>query len=110
LNVSSIVLAAVVAAALSAWWWFVHCEYRCATADHDSDALYQRGELWSALALIDSTDAGCRCARFTSGDMPPQYAVAQACIRALRQEGRGADVDRLLARTRSSILQELAKQ
>lgn len=58
------------AAVAAAWWWFVRCARACVAAEHTAQDLFQRGELFSALALIDSVDAQCRCSRFTSGDAP----------------------------------------
>lgn len=106
----AIVLIAVMAAGLAAWWWFVRCDRTCAAADRVAQTLFERGELLSALALIDSTDARCRCARFTSGDASPQYAIAAACLRALLAEGRRTEAERVLAQARGSILRELAKR
>jgi hypothetical protein len=107
----SIMLVGVFAAAAIgvAWWWFVHCENACVAADHAAQDLFQRGELLSLLRLIDGVDARCRCARFTAGDPPPQYALAQACLRQLLGEGRSAEVEHLLTQTRGPILKDLSK-
>jgi len=110
LSARLIVLAGLLAAAGGAalWWWFVLCERDCAAADRHAQDLFQRGELLAALALLDKVDARCDCSRFTSGDAPPQYALAQACLRQLRSEGRSVEVQDLLARARGPILKELA--
>jgi hypothetical protein len=88
----------------------VRCERDCAAVDRDAQDLFQHGEFLSVLALIDAVDARCRCSRFTSGDSPPQYALAQACLRQLLSEGPNAEVERILLRARGRILMELAKQ
>src|SRR5687768_592462 len=72
-----IVLIGVLATVGALWWWFVRCGHECMEADRDAQNLFQQGELWSALALIDTVDAKCHCSRFTSGDAPIQYALAQ---------------------------------
>jgi hypothetical protein len=87
--------------------WFARCERACAAADRDAHDLFQRGELRSALAVIDAVDAKCRCSRFTAGDAPPQYALAQACLRELLEEGRGAEAEDILAQARGPILRGL---
>ena len=103
-------IGALVAIAAVCWWWFARCERACAAIDRDTQELFQRGELLSALALIDAVDARCRCARFTSGDAPPQYALALTSLRQLLIEGRSSEVRRLLANARGPILKELATQ
>jgi hypothetical protein len=97
-----------VSAMAAAWWWFVRCEHVCARADQDAQDLFQRGELLSTLSLIDKVDSRCSCTRFTSGDTPPQYAMAQVCLRQLLNEGRSTEVEQLLAHAHGPILSELA--
>lgn len=75
------VLAVASAAALSCR--SERCEGDCAAVDREAQRLYQRGDLLLALVLIDKVDARCRCERFTSGDAPPEYSWAQACLRQL---------------------------
>ena len=105
----AIMLGGALTAAAAAWWWFVRCARACVAAEHAAQDLFQRGELLSALALIGAVDARCRCSRFTSGDAPPQYALAQACLRQLLNEGRSTDVEHLLAHARGPILTDLSK-
>jgi hypothetical protein len=100
----------IVAAAAAWWYWFTRCERACAALEVEAQYLFQRGEFLAALTLIDTVDARCRCERFTSGDTPPQYALAQACIRQLLSEGHSAEVGRLLTSARGTILRELAKR
>ncbi len=85
------------AAIAAAWWRFARCARACVAAENAAQDLFQRGELLSALALIDAVDTRCRCARFTSGDSPPQYTLAQACLRQLLSEGRSTEVKHLLS-------------
>jgi hypothetical protein len=92
------------------WWWFVQCEQECAVTDRDAQTLFQRGEFYSVLVLINAVDTKCHCSRFTSGDPPTQYSLAQACIRQLREKGLSRDVEDFLIGVRSPILKELAKR
>ena len=103
-----IVLVGTLAVA-AAWWWFVHCKRTCTEVDHNAHDLFRRGELMSVLTLIDAVDTRCRCERFTSGDASPHYALAQACILQLLNEGRSDEVKCFLMRARGPILKELAK-
>ena len=103
-------LAAAALAGALGFWWCVRCDGDCAVADGDAEGLFRRGEPLAALSLLDVVDARCRCSRFTSGDAPPQYALAQACLRRLLDEGREAEVEGLLARARGPILRELAAE
>lgn len=105
---AALAVAVLAAACLATKRWLARCERACLAADQDAEYLFRRGELLAALAVIDNVDARCRCARFTSGDAPPQYALAQACLRELQNDGRTAEVERVLARTRGTILRELA--
>jgi len=107
-----IVLSAIVATvgALILWWWFVRCETDCAAADRAAEDLFERGELLSVLELIDTVDSKCHCSRFTSGDAPTQYALAQECVRQLRGKGMTTELERLLMHSRSPILMEVANR
>ena len=87
---------------------FVRCERACAEAQGDAEDLFAQGRYLEALAVIGSNDSKCRCARFTSGDAPPQYALADACLRALLDDGRRAEIDELVEQTGGPILTELA--
>jgi hypothetical protein len=111
LIIRMIILSGVLAAAWGiAWWWFVRCEQECGEVERDAQGMFQRGELLSAIALIDAVDARCRCARFTTGDASPQYALAKACLERLLTEGQSPEIGRILAHARGPILKELAKQ
>jgi hypothetical protein len=90
--------------------WFVRCESTCAEAQSDAENLFARGSYLEALAVVAAADAKCRCARFTSGDAPPQYALADACLRALIDDGRRAEVEVLVEQSGGPILRELAAQ
>ncbi len=107
-----VILPAMVLGSVAAvlWWWYMRCERACTAADRAAEDLFQRGELLSALSLIDAADARCHCGRFTSGDAPPQYALAQACLRGLLSRGQRAEVERFLARVRGPILRELSNR
>lgn len=94
----------VSAFAIAVWWWFVRCEAVCAQADRDVEDLFGRGNWQSALDMIDGVDARCHCSRFTSGDAPPQYAIAEATLRGLVAKGRREEAERALARARGPIL------
>jgi hypothetical protein len=109
LTLVAIVLA-VVLVVLSAWWWFVRCERNCGEVLRHAQDMFERGELSLALARIDAVDAKCHCSRFTSGDAPPQYSLAQACLERLLSEGRLDEVERLLAQAQGPILKELGKR
>jgi hypothetical protein len=100
----------VTAGAASLWWWFVRCEWDCEEVDHEAQKLFQQGEFLSVLMLIDDVDARCHCSRFTSGDSPPQYALAQACLKQLLDKEQNEDIGLILARARGPILRQLAKQ
>ena len=102
-------LASVLAGALGACWWIGRCERDCAAAEVAAQSLFDRGDALGTLGVIDSADARCRCSRFTAGDAPALYSLAQACLRKLADSGRTADASRLLAGARGPILQELAK-
>ena len=100
----------MVLASAAAAWWFLRCERTCAATDRGAESLFKRGDFLSALSLIDATDARCHCARFTSGDAPTQYALAEACLRQLLSQGRSAEVEGFLASARGPILKELSKR
>jgi hypothetical protein len=99
---------ALASVAAAWWWWYVRCERDCAAADHKAEELFRRGELLSALALIDAMDARCHCERFTSGDAPLQYTLARTCLRRLLSQGRSAEVEAFLTHVRGPILKELS--
>jgi len=103
-----VLIGGLTAATAAAWWWFRRCEHACLEVDLGAQNLFERGELLSALALIDAVDARCHCARFSSGDAPPQYALAQTCLLQLLSKGRSAEVESLLRHARGPILRELA--
>lgn len=84
------------------------CERACESGDEDAQELLRRGDPLAALRLLDEVDARCRCARFTSGDAPPQYALAIACLQRLRDEGRDAERRQALVEARGPILRDLA--
>jgi hypothetical protein len=90
-------------------WWFPVCEHACSAMQREVQELFERGEYVAALTRLDRVDARCHCSRFTSGDMPPEYALAEVCIRRLRAEGRGPELDGLLERARGAILHELSR-
>lgn len=91
-----------------AWWRYADAERACAAAEGDARRLLQDGDAEGALRLIDGVDARCRCARFTHGDAPPQYTLAGAALRQLRDRGGGDAARRLLAEARGPLLRELA--
>jgi hypothetical protein len=91
------------------WLWFMGCERTCVTTDYNVQKLFQEGSFLSVLILIDSTDARCHCTRFTSGDAPFQYTLAQLCLQELLSSDQRVEVEALLAHTRSPILRELAR-
>jgi hypothetical protein len=105
-----VLIGAVALAGAGWWWWHARCETACAEVDRGSQEMLERGDLVAALTLIDGVDARCRCGRFTSGDAPPQYSLAQACLGRLRTAGRSAEVDALLNKARGPILIELGKR
>lgn len=96
----------VLAMAAVVWWWRDRCERACLAIEREADALFERGDLVGTLRRIDEVDTRCACTRFTSGDASPLYALAFACLERLRREGREADVARVLAGARGSILRE----
>lgn len=102
------VLAAVGLAAVLWHWHRDRCESDCAAAAHESAGLLARGEAQAALKLLDAVDARCTCERFTSGDAPPEYSLAQACIRKLQSAGRTQELDEILARATGPILKSIA--
>jgi len=92
------------------WWpWFVRCDELCAQVDREAASLFDRGELVAALELIDRTDARCRCSRYTSGDAPAQYSIAEACLQQLLREQKTAELRRILARARGPIIRSLLR-
>jgi hypothetical protein len=97
------------ATAVLAWWNRQRCARACDDANYEAETLFQKGDFLSALTLIDQVDTRCNCSRFTSGDMPPEYSLAQACLRQLLNKGQDAEIHFILARTRSPILMELRK-
>lgn len=103
-----VVLAGVAGAAR--WWWLARCERACANADRDAHTLFNRGEVVAALELIDAVDARCDCSRYTSGDAPPQYALADACLRQLLRDQRSADFRRIASNARGPILRALLRE
>jgi hypothetical protein len=104
----ALLVTGVLLAVAGAWWWFVRCERVCAALDRDAQELFERGELLTALERIDRVDARCRCSRFTAGDAPPQYTLAQASLSRLLSAGRHNEVQQLLAQARGPILKEFA--
>lgn len=107
----SVVVVAIVLAggAGASWWWYVAADDECREADRNAADLFDRHELVQSLKLVDEVDGRCDCARFTSGDAPPQYAIAWACLRQLDREGRGSEAREVLASARSPMLKSLAK-
>lgn len=91
------------------WWPFVRCQELCAQIDREAESLFGRGELVAALALIDRTDARCRCSRYTSGDAPAQYAIAEACLQQLLREQRTDELRRILSAARGPIIKSLLR-
>jgi hypothetical protein len=105
---AALVVLAVIVAGAAAWWWRYRASERaCAQVALDARALFDGGQPLAALERIDAVDARCRCGRFTSGDEPPEYALARACVERLRAQGQGAEADRALAAARGPILREL---
>jgi hypothetical protein len=108
---AALVLLAVLAAGAvgaAVWWWrYRAAERACLQVVDDASALFDGGQPLAALERIDAVDARCRCSRFTSGDEPPEYSLARACLKRLREQGQGADADRALAAARGPILREL---
>jgi hypothetical protein len=105
---AALILVAVLAAGAGAWWWrYRAAERACTQVAEDAQALFDRGQPLAALERIDAVDARCDCGRFTSGDEPPEYALARACLERLRSQGQGAEADRALAAARGPILREL---
>lgn len=100
-----VLLGVLVIAGLAAWR-YVNCDAACSEADVKIERLFDRGEFLSALMLIDKIDARCNCGRFTSGDPPSQYSLAQACFRQLSSDGRTAEMEMLLANAQGPILKE----
>ncbi len=98
-----------VIAGIAAWLWYARCERICLVTDRKGEDLIKRGEYLSLLALINDVDGRCNCTRFTSGDAPAQYALAEACIRLLLNDGQSAQVNQIMANARSPILKELSK-
>ena len=101
----------VLAAASGAlwWWWGLRCERVCARVDLDAERFLERGDLLPALELIDRTDARCRCERYTSGDAPPQYAVANAALRELVRAHRLGELRSVASRARGPMLKSLLR-
>lgn len=97
-------------AGLLAWLWYVRCEKACAAAEHTAQDMFQRGEVVSVLEFIDDMDTRFNCARFTCGDAPPLYALAEACILKLSSDGQSSEKEKVLANARGRMLKELAKR
>jgi hypothetical protein len=106
----SLALLGLLTSAAVGWWWSsrAQCERECQTVDAEVTALFERGDLVAVLERIDDVDARCRCARFVEGDAPPLYGLAVVCVQRLRREGRAAEADGILARSRGPILRDLS--
>jgi hypothetical protein len=104
--VVGIVAVAVLVAAVI-WAKRDDCERACVDAERTAAILFERDELVGALKRVDEVDVRCGCGRFTAGDAPPQYTLAQACLTRLRAEGQAAAIERLRVRARGPILREL---
>jgi hypothetical protein len=104
----ALAIAAIAGVGAGAFWWFELCSRDCLAMEAQANESFERGEPLAALRLIDDVDAWHHCSRFTSGDEPPEYALARVSIERLRAEGRAAEVEALFAHARGPILQELA--
>jgi hypothetical protein len=97
-------------AAAGAWVRYARAERDCARAERDARRRLEEDDPAAALALLDRVDARCRCARFTRGDAPPQYTLADAALRRLEARGEHTRARRLLAGARGPLLRDLARE
>ena len=87
--------------------WLVRmsrCERRCGAALAEAEGLFAAGQALGALRTLDAADARCDCARFTSGDAPPEFSLAIACGRRLQAGGQQAELNALLSTAKGPIL------
>ena len=87
--------------------WLDRCDQTCVVAEEEAAEVFQLGHYGAALERIDVADARCGCERFTEGDAPRQYTLAQAALREMFAAEQGLEASRILAGAQGPILREL---
>lgn len=108
IKMTAVVILGGLATAFLVLWSRQRYERACNMANEQAELMYQMSDFVAALEHIDRVDSHCRCARFTSGDTPPQYSLALACLRKLSSHGRSTEAEFILTHARGPILVELA--
>jgi hypothetical protein len=98
---------AVGTAAVATWRRMLRCESACAEAERQVEELVGDRRFTTALEVIDAIDRTCRCSRFTSGDAPSLYALADLCLRQVLTGEIAGEQRLIIAGARGSIIRGL---